>query len=120
MKHCKDCLHYAAHKDFFEKLNGENTFDKFFVDAADYCERFTNCSKYVHLPFSIGDTVWYITGSNKMSIESGQIKSITIGNDYVDILISSSIEGGKVYLTKPSSRLYSSKAEAEKVLEEMR
>lgn len=75
--------------------------------------------KWVHLPFAIGDTVWYITGLKKKVAKSGQVESITIGNDFIDLLICSHIEGGKIHMTKPSYKFYSSKAEAEEVLKEV-
>lgn len=60
---CKDCLHYAAHKTIFEKLNGKNKFDKFFAHAAALCEFFTARSEWVHLPCNIGKTVYFIRNS---------------------------------------------------------
>lgn len=122
---CKDCLHYAAHKAFFEKLNGKNTFDKFFVDAANHCECFTNRSEWVHISYKIGDTVWFITGINGDTIASGSIESINLSQSYDayctirDVSISSPLKGGKIYFAKYIDSIYHSEEEAEKALKDM-
>lgn len=62
MSKCKDCLHYEAHKTFFERLNGKGTFDRFYFYEENCCKCFTTRSEWVHLPCNVGDTVyklWY-------------------------------------------------------------
>ena len=59
---CKDCLHYEAHKHFFNSPNYEKDFDDYFKDIEHKCPEFTNRSEWVHLLCKVGDTVHYFSG----------------------------------------------------------
>lgn len=74
---CKDCLHYAAHKAFFEKTNGEDTFDRFFADASNHCEHFKDRSARMHLPCTEGDTEAEIKRLNEELIRALSELSLT-------------------------------------------
>lgn len=56
-KSCKDCLHYEAHKHFFNSPDYEKDFDDYFNDeGVEYkCPEFTDRSEWVYLPCK-GDT----------------------------------------------------------------
>lgn len=116
-KLCKDCLYYAAHKAFFEKLSGKNTFDKFFAHAAAHCEFFTARSEWMHLPFKVGDTVWYITGIHNTLIKSAKIEELHIdetGISYIGVRTDNNI-----YFETNTNEFYSTREKAEKALEDI-
>ena len=62
---CKDCLHYEACNNTYNNLRTDIGWDTNFDDedyAMTYCDNFTDCSEWVHLPCKVGDTIyklWY-------------------------------------------------------------
>lgn len=122
---CKDCLHYNACKGTYNAtIDNAEYFDfddKHYADIYG-CEDFTEAVSWVHIPYKIGDTVWFITGVNDDTIVSGSIEAINLSQSYDayctirNVSISSPFKGGKIYFVRYIDSIYHSEEEAEKAL----
>lgn len=105
---CKDCLHYERCK----KLGIFN------VETLSVCEDFTDRSEWVHLPFKLGDTVWFITGIHNTLIQSAKVEELSIdelGVSYIGVRTDNNI-----YFEKNTNHFHSTREEAKKALEGMK
>ena len=61
---CKDCLHYEACSDVYDDLADATRNYDFEFDKEEYarrgCFNFTASSEWVHLPYNIGKTAYFI------------------------------------------------------------
>ena len=105
---CKDCLHYERCK----KLGIFN------VETLSVCEDFTDRSEWVHLPFKLGDTVWFITGIHNTLIQSAKVEELSIdelGVSYIGVRTDNNI-----YFEKNTNHFHSTRVEAKIALEGMK
>ena len=107
---CKDCLHYEkcySHytRAMLEVINGD-------------CAYFTDRSEWVHLPYKVGDTVWYITGIHHTLIKNARIEEIIINETGVRELYVST--ENYCYFQNDINTFYPTREEAEKALEGMK
>lgn len=111
MSTCKDCLHYEACCYWLSKEKKHLNCDEGFI-----CDNFTARSEWVHLPCKVGDKVYYLwknCGSGVWDIQETSVYSIMLFDDGVKIYISPSCG-----FTKNEKRLFFTREEAEKALEE--
>lgn len=101
MSKCIDCLHYNI-----------CTFGK--CDIISGCPFYTARSEWVHLPCSVGDTVWYITGIGNNLIKPAIVKEIIIDGRGIKNLY---VYGNGQNFEKSFDIFYLTREEAEKALE---
>lgn len=107
---CKNCLHYEACCEMAAAFGTE----EINILYANKCEDFANRSEWVHLPCSVGDIVWYITGIGNNLIKPAIVKEIIIdGRGIKDLYV----YGNGQNFEKSFDIFYLTREEAEKVLE---
>ncbi len=106
-KSCKDCLYYERCK----KLGIFN------VETLSICEDFTDRSEWVHLPCTVGDKVWYITGIGNKLIKPAIIEEIIIDSKGIKDLY---VCGNGCNFENSFDIFYLTREEAEKALDEKR
>lgn len=107
---CKDCLHSKVCKDWWSEQE-ENLFSENNIA----CRTFTDRSEWMHLPFKVGDTVWFITGIHNTLIKDAKVEELSIdetGVSYIGVRTDNNI-----YFETNTNEFYSTR---EKALEEMK
>lgn len=105
---CKDCLHY----EICEAYSPRDSYAT--LHCAEECVCFTDRSEWVHLPFKLGDTVWFITGIHNTLIQSAKVEELSIdelGVSYIGVRTDNNI-----YFEKNTNYFHSTREEAEKAL----
>ena len=120
MSRCINCLHYKACKGTYYTAKGCDNIALYDFDGEMYadsgCEDFTDRSEWVHLPFKLGDTVWFITGIHNTLIKSAKVEELSIdelGVSYIGVRTDNNI-----YFEKNTNHFHSTPEGAEKALEE--
>lgn len=116
---CKDCLYYELCK--YNTYQEAHYFGKdkeiyIMIDNNSPCKFFTARSEWVHLPFKVGDTVWFITGIHHSLIKSARIEEIIINETGIRELYVSTENG--CYFQNDINTFYLTREGAEKALEE--
>lgn len=80
MKSCKDCIHYDVCEYWSNKTN------QAYYSYGSYCEYFKDKSKFIDIPFNIGDTVYVIPSIDgikpiRKSIIECEISNIIFNQD---------------------------------------
>lgn len=108
---CKDCLHYEACIEMANDCGRR----KIKETIASKCEYFTARSEWVHLPCTVGDKVWYITGIGNKLIKPAIIEEIIIDSKGIKDLY---VCGNGCNFENSFDIFYLTREEAEKALEE--
>lgn len=83
----------------------------------DLYDNFINHSEWVHLPYKVGDTVWFITGIHNTLIKDAKVERLSIdetGVSYIRFRTDNNI-----YFEKDINEFYLTRKEAEKALEDI-
>lgn len=99
MSKCIECLHYNV-----------CTFGK--CDIISGCPFYKDRSEWVHLPYKLGETVWFITGIHNSLIKDAKVENFSVdelGVSYIGVRTADDI-----YFKRDTNEFYSSIEEAEK------